>query len=81
MQAGNVFGGGEVAVGAQPKGALERSPQMTWLTRHGARRFPFRSNSDFAAYSALKCIWFVFIVINVNQVLSVSVTVRPSGCL
>ena len=37
-------------------------------------------NSDFAAYSLLKCIWFVFIVSSVNQVLSASVTVRPSGC-
>ena len=37
-------------------------------------------NSDCAAYSLLKWIWLVFIVSSVNQVLSVSVTVRPSGC-
>ena len=37
-------------------------------------------NSDRAAYSALKCISLVFMVSSVNQVLSVSVTVRPSGC-
>jgi DNA-binding transcriptional LysR family regulator len=36
------------------EGALERSPQMTWLTRHGARRFPFRSNSDFALEEAME---------------------------
>ncbi|MCP3136592.1 LysR family transcriptional regulator [Pyxidicoccus xibeiensis] len=36
------------------EGALERSPQMTWLMRHGARRFPFRSNSDFALEEAVE---------------------------
>jgi DNA-binding transcriptional LysR family regulator len=36
------------------EGALERSPQMTWLTRQGARRFPFRSNSDFALEEAVE---------------------------
>ena len=39
-----------------------------------------RPNSDSAPTWALKCAWFVFIVSNVNQVLSVSVIVRPSGC-
>ena len=37
-------------------------------------------NSERPAYSALKCIWLVFIVSSVNQVLSASVMVRPSGC-
>ena len=35
-------------------------------------------NSVRAAYSRLKCIWFVFIVRQVNHVLSASLIVRPS---
>jgi hypothetical protein len=35
-------------------------------------------NSERAAHSRLKCIWFVFIVRLANQTLSASVTVRPS---
>ena len=38
------------------------------------------ANSVRAAYCASKWVWFVFIVSNVNHVLSLSVTVRPSGC-
>ena len=34
------------------EGALQRSPQMQWLVAHGAKRFPFRSNSDFALLEA-----------------------------
>src|SRR5688572_33206391 len=37
-------------------------------------------NSLFFAYSASKCIGCVFIVSNVNQVLSVSVIVLPGRC-
>ena len=40
--------------------------------RRAARRTRVRS-----AYASLKCIWFVFSVRHVNQVLSVSVIVRP----
>ncbi|MFP2928141.1 LysR substrate-binding domain-containing protein [Pyxidicoccus sp. 3LG] len=36
------------------EGAMERSPQMTWLMQHGASRFPFRSNSDFALEEAVE---------------------------
>lgn len=36
------------------EGVLERSPQMTWLAQHGARRFPFRSNSDSALEEAVE---------------------------
>ena len=39
-----------------------------------------RPNSDALAYSASKCIGCVFIVNNVNHVLSVSVMVRPGRC-
>ena len=39
-----------------------------------------RPNSDALPTSALKCDWLVFMVSNVNQVLSASETVRPSGC-
>lgn len=34
------------------EGALQRTPQMQWLVEHGARRFPFSSNSDFAIQEA-----------------------------
>jgi len=39
-----------------------------------------RLNSDFAAYSLSKCRGCWFIVISVNQVLSLSVMVRPGRC-
>src|SRR6185437_5039812 len=39
-----------------------------------------RLNSDFAAYSLSKCKGWVFIVSSVNQVLSLSVMVRPGRC-
>ena len=39
-----------------------------------------RPNSDDAPTCALKCAWLVFIVSSVNQVLSASEIVRPSGC-
>jgi hypothetical protein len=39
-----------------------------------------RPNSEASPTWALKCAWLVFIVSSVNQVLSVSVIVRPSGC-
>lgn len=39
-----------------------------------------RPNSEDCPTCALKCAWLVFIVRSVNQELSVSVTVRPSGC-
>lgn len=35
-------------------GDLARSPQMQWLTAHGATRFPFRTNSDFALQEAVE---------------------------
>ena len=37
-------------------------------------------NSEALAYSLSKCIGWVFIVSRVNQVLSVSVMVRPGRC-
>jgi hypothetical protein len=39
-----------------------------------------RPNSEAFAYSASKCIGWVFMVRSVNQVLSVSLIVRPGRC-
>lgn len=36
-------------------GALRKSPQELWLLAHGAKSFPFRSNSDLALQEATAC--------------------------
>lgn len=53
-----------------PSTIATESPEFTMIFPTGAR----------AAKCALKWFWLVFIVSSVNQVLSASLTVRPSGC-
>jgi len=69
----------EVRGGVRALTSMTLIPTAKAMTKvPSTRRSP---NSVSAAYASLKCIGLRFIERFVNQTLSVSVTVRPYGCL